>query len=209
MAVVWLIRHAATDENLRYQMIGITDVSLGTTGMEQARALAQRLKSVKFEAIYTSPLVRARETATLIATENKHFPSIQLQDELKELHLGQFEGASSFQAYEQFQSIMDKALDSSTDDFAFPGGEWRSTAVKRFNRALWKIVLQHPDGHICVVTHGAVIGLWLSFLHKVPLGRFRDYQPQHAAITTVLAGSLHVQFRLLSLNETGHLSVSK
>ena len=196
MAVVWLIRHAATDENLRYQMIGMTDVSLGTTGMEQAKALAQRIKSVKFEAIYTSPLARATETATQIAAKNQHRPLIHPQDGLKELHLGTFEGSSSFQAYEQFQSIMDKALDSSTDDFAFPGGEWRSAAVRRFNGALCKIVLHHPDGHICVVTHGAVIGLWLSFLHNVPLGRFRDYQPQHAAITTVLAESPHTQFRL-------------
>lgn len=209
MTVLWLIRHAATDENLHYKMIGVTDVSLGATGSAQARAVAQRIKSVKLDAIYTSPLARATATATLIAAENQHHPCIHLREGLKELHLGTFEGASSFQAYEQFQSIMDEALDPATDDFAFPGGELRSAAVTRFDRVLANIVLQHPHSEVCVVTHGAVMGLWLSHLHGTPLGRFRDYQPRHASITTVLAEPPHAQFKLLSLNETGHLSVSR
>jgi len=190
-------------------MIGVTDVSLGTTGNEQARALAQRLRTVKFEAIYASPLARARETATLIAAHNEYYPPIELLDNLRELHLGEFEGISSFQAYEQFRNIMDEALDSSTDDFAFPGGELRSDAVQRFNQALYEIVLRHPNAQVCVVTHGAVIGCWLSFVHNVPLGAFRNYQPKHASLTKVIAELPHHQFRIVTFNDTGHLSVSK
>ena len=207
MTVLWLIRHAATDENLRYQMIGVTDVSLGTTGTKQAKALSRRLKSVNFEAIYTSPLIRARETAQLIAAGNEYHPSIQLEDSLKELHLGKLEGMSSFEAYEQFQNLMDTALDPSTDDFAFPGGELRSHAAQRLQQALQKLVTRHPSREIGVITHGGILGCWLSFLHNVPLGEFRNYQPKHASITMVHAAFPDPQFKVVARNDTSHLNL--
>lgn len=205
LTVLWLIRHAVTDENLQYHMIGTTDVSLGEAGIRQAVALSQYLKAVHFEAIYASPLARAKETAKLIAAQNLHHPSLFLREGLRELDLGAFEGKSSFQAYEQSRTVMDEALAADTMDFAFPGGELRSQAAKRFHRAVCEIVLTHPNGDVCVITHGAVMGCWLSLLHHVPLGSFRAYQPKHASITTVIAEWPQFRFHLDTLSETTHL----
>ena len=185
MTTLWLIRHATTDANLRYHMIGQTDAPLGDVGRTQTCLLGKRLSSVRFDAIYTSPLQRARQTAVGIAEQNIFHPAIHAMDALQEIHLGEFEGESSFHAYERSRSLMDQALDPTVNDFAFPGGESRTAAVRRFHTAIQELFKTSPDRPIGIVSHGAVIGLWLTWVHQHPLGTFRQFQPKHASITTV------------------------
>ena len=61
-----LVRHGATDWNQQRRIQGLSNLGLNETGRGQAEALAQSLKDVKVDAIYTSPLRRAQETARAI-----------------------------------------------------------------------------------------------------------------------------------------------
>ncbi|MDZ7704810.1 MAG: histidine phosphatase family protein [Trueperaceae bacterium] len=86
-----LIRHGVTSWNVSGRFQGHSDVPLSDEGRVQARALAGRLRDLgPFDAVYSSPLRRAHETATLALPEGA--PEVRLEPRLKELHFGSFEG---------------------------------------------------------------------------------------------------------------------
>ena len=73
MATLYVVRHGETDWNVEpMKFQGISDTPLNDNGREQANALAEQLKDIKFDAVYCSPLVRARETCEIILNNNEH-----------------------------------------------------------------------------------------------------------------------------------------
>ncbi len=86
---LYIARHGLTDWNVQHKAQGRPDIPLNATGLKQAEALRDRIKDIKFDAVYASPLKRARETAE-IATDGKY--KIQFDDRLMERSFGDFEG---------------------------------------------------------------------------------------------------------------------
>ncbi len=89
---IYLIRHGQTDWNLTWKLQGQTDVPLNDTGVSQAKAAAQRLKEVPFDAVFASPLERARKTAEMIAESHKVI--VETDERLKEIAFGPHEGTT-------------------------------------------------------------------------------------------------------------------
>jgi broad specificity phosphatase PhoE len=85
-----LVRHGATDWNQQRRVQGLSNLGLNETGRKQAEALAQSLKDVKVDVIYTSPLRRAQETARAIS--RFHQVEVVSLDGLKELDVGEVDG---------------------------------------------------------------------------------------------------------------------
>jgi broad specificity phosphatase PhoE len=85
-----LVRHGATDWNQQRRVQGLSNLGLNETGKKQAGALAQALKDQRVDAIYTSPLRRAQETATAIS--RFHQVEVVPLDGLKELDVGEVDG---------------------------------------------------------------------------------------------------------------------
>jgi len=85
-----LVRHGATDWNQQRRVQGLSNLGLNDTGKRQAEALAQALKNERVDAIYTSPLRRAQETARAIS--RFHQVEIEILDGLKELDVGEVDG---------------------------------------------------------------------------------------------------------------------
>jgi broad specificity phosphatase PhoE len=204
MLECYIVRHAITTENLNYTLIGRTDTPLHPLGRHQAQLLADSLKAVSFDAIFTSPLKRAFETAHFIA-EAQHNPLIRSMNALQELNLGIVDGMSSFTAYEKYKEIMDRALDPAINDFQFPNGEARKHGLSRFSRWLKALVNTYPEGKMCIVTHGGLIGLYIAHIEGLPLGQFRSRQPHHASVTRVVLTPS--QARILSFDDSAHLTV--
>ena len=85
-----LVRHGQTDWNQQRRVQGLSNLGLNGTGKMQAEALAQALKNVRVDAIYTSPLRRAQETASAIG--RFHDIEVVTLDGLKELDVGEVDG---------------------------------------------------------------------------------------------------------------------
>ena len=85
-----LVRHGATEWNQQRRVQGLSNLGLNDTGKRQAEALAQALKNKRVDAIYTSPLRRAQETARAIS--RFHQVEVVILDGLKELDVGEVDG---------------------------------------------------------------------------------------------------------------------
>lgn len=88
---LYLVRHGQTDWNIKKQSQGVADIELNATGIAQAEKLAQEIKhrGLKFDAVYASPLRRAKKTAEII-TNGEY--SLIFDNRLKERSYGELEG---------------------------------------------------------------------------------------------------------------------
>ncbi|MFD1713498.1 histidine phosphatase family protein [Amnibacterium flavum] len=141
-----LVRHGQTDWNLQGRIQGTSDIPLNDTGRRQAREAGQRLAAEHWDAIVSSPLSRALETAQIIAAEIG-LDDIEIIDDLRERSYGTAEGLSGVEL---------DALRQRGEHIQ--GREKRSHVVARARPALVELAERHPDQSVLVVTHGGVIG---------------------------------------------------
>ena len=92
MAKMYIVRHGETDWNRDRIFQGRTDIPLNDMGREQARDTAEKLKDIRFDAVYCSPLVRARETCEIILNNNEHDGKIIFDKRIIERNFGIYEG---------------------------------------------------------------------------------------------------------------------
>jgi broad specificity phosphatase PhoE len=136
MTTLLLVRHGETDWNAEGRLQGHTDRPLSDYGRRQARKLAEELEDETLEAIYSSDLARARETAEIVG-ERLGLPVV-LDPDLREKDWGTWEGLS--------------AVERDRVEFV---GEPTEAHQERMLRALRRISERHPgDGRVLVVTHG-------------------------------------------------------
>ena len=142
---IGLFRHGQTDWNINFLLQGVTDIPMNDTGIEQVKTAAQAVKREDWDLILTSPLGRARETASILG-ERLGFDQIHELDLLIERTFGEAEGL----AYEQWKSKF-----SNLDEI--PGGESRTQLISRSQLLLDTISEQHPGKRVLAVSHGALI----------------------------------------------------
>src|SRR5690348_5687009 len=103
MTHLYLIRHGRTAWNNQDRLQGWADEPLDAVGQAQAAALAAWLRPVAIDAIYSSPLRRARETAEIVA--QPHGLAVQLDDRLRERHVGDWTGLTLDEARTQTPAL--------------------------------------------------------------------------------------------------------
>ena len=144
MTRILLVRHGETDWNLTRRLQGHSDRPLNETGREQARGLVAELADEELEAVYSSDLLRAQETAR-IAAEARGL-NVTALPELRERHFGSWEGLTDEEIHERFpEEVADGVLGD---------GESRDELDRRILRALSRIADEHPDATVLVVSHG-------------------------------------------------------
>jgi broad specificity phosphatase PhoE len=142
---LYLVRHGETDWNQQRRIQGLTDIPLNDTGREQARATGRLLARRRWDAVFSSPLRRALETAEIIA-EELGLPAPATVDALVERNYGDAEGMN-------FLDIERKYPDRGS----VPGQESREEVVARVLPALHELAAAHPDQRLVVVSHGGAI----------------------------------------------------
>lgn len=141
-----LIRHGQTDWNLAGRIQGRSDIPLNDAGRAQAREAGRRLAAERWDAIVSSPLSRAMETAQIIGAE-VGIADVTPIPALMERHYGTAEGMTGAE--------MD-ALHLEGQEVR--GRETRGDVVRRVRPALIELAEVHPAQSILVVSHGGVIG---------------------------------------------------
>ena len=147
--LIALIRHGQTDWNLALRMQGRSDIPLNDTGREQALVAASALAAEPWDIVVSSPLLRARETAEIIATA-LDVPLGASYDELLEQDFGAAEGT------------LVAELATRWPDRDFAGMEPDEVVGPRGIRGLERIALDHPGARVLAVAHGTLIRYTLA-----------------------------------------------
>jgi probable phosphomutase (TIGR03848 family) len=176
MTTILLIRHGLTDAVDRALSGTAAGVHLTGEGRRQVAALAARLYGVRLDAIVTSPLERARETASAIA-EGRNV-RVSVVEALQEYDVGEWTGRAlaSLAPDEQFRRFNE--VRSVTPA---PRGELMLAVQARAVAALLALQQDAPDGTIAVVSHGDVIraalmhflGIPIDFVHRLEISPAR------------------------------------
>ena len=145
MTLLYLVRHGETDWNLQRRIQGSTDIPLNETGRLQARRTGALLARRSWDAIISSPLVRAAETATIIADE-LGLAAPQIVDAIVERAYGEAEGLDDRELARRFPGNTPVA-----------GRESRQEVSARVMPALVAIAESRPGQHLILTTHGGVI----------------------------------------------------
>ncbi|HWI55282.1 MAG TPA: alpha-ribazole phosphatase [Desulfobacteria bacterium] len=151
---LFLVRHGETEWNkdLRYQ--GHRDIPLSEVGFAQAEKVALRLSKEKLDAIYSSDLSRAFETAKAIG--RFHEAPIKMVRELRETNFGRWEGLTYKEIDQQFKEVM-SGWRVNPRDVKIPDGESLGEVRDRCLKGLDKILSDNPDRNVLVVAHGGII----------------------------------------------------
>jgi broad specificity phosphatase PhoE len=172
MTTLLLIRHGQTEWDLEGKYTGQVDVPLNETGRTQAERAAATVMRRPVDAIISSDLMRALETATIIAGcgvsvsephDNRPPVNVQTDPRLREINQGAWQGMRLDEIKQQFGPEF-AAQEANPLDVAAPGGETVREARERVLAAIQEVCQEFPDGRIAIVAHGlslAIVRMWL------------------------------------------------
>ena len=158
---ILLARHGETADNAGGLILGRRDPPLSAAGREQAEALAARARGAGVVAVWTSPLARARQTASVVA-EAIGANAVILND-LIESDRGTWEGQPVARLARESPELH-AAFERGDPDFAFPGGESLLDQVQRTRRALAEVAAGAAPA--LVVAHAGTIRAALRAMNR-------------------------------------------
>lgn len=203
---IYLVRHGKTEYNQK-EIIqgGAVDSSLIEEGINGAIATGKALADQTFSRIYVSPLGRTQQTAGLIREQLKHQPPVTLEDGLREMYFGRWDGQpiQSISNEPQYKNL--RQFPAAFDPSEFDGESYKEI-VQRGKETFEKIVRSHSeDEKILVVSHGIFITSVARVLTGTPIADLRDKGLVNNTSITVL-NVQNGQFSLENYDEIGHLS---
>jgi broad specificity phosphatase PhoE len=183
---VYLARHGQTDYNREGRFQGQQAVPLNDLGCVQAGELAERATTYGFAALWSSTLLRARETAEIVAARLELEPVYD--ERLVETDAGDWTGRSFAEVQAESPELF-AAFIAADPNFAFPGGESFAEQEVRVGAALEDVEAgATDDAPALIVCHGMVIraalsvriGHWLPYGQRVPNGSLVPLEPTQA-----------------------------
>ncbi len=183
------IRHGETAWNVDTRIQGQLDIGLNAKGRWQAERAGAALAGDDIDAVYSSDLWRAYDTALSVA--KPHGLNVQTDEALRERGFGEFEG-KTFAEIET--SLPEQALQwrKRVPDFAPPGGESLLHLRERVLQCVHKLASQHTGQHIAIVSHGGVMDVLYRAATGLELQAARTWDLHNAAINRLLWNGEHL-----------------
>ena len=177
-----VVRHGETAWNAEHRVQGQLDVPLNEVGQAQAQAAAKALAREKFDAIYSSDLSRARQTAA--PTAELFSMQVVLEKELRERHYGIFERLTYAEVKVRYPEDYAR-FEARDPDYAFRTGESLKDFSVRSIAVISKIANRHKDRNILVFTHGGVLDKLYRHITGLPLSAPRDFGIPNAGLNRI------------------------
>jgi len=164
--IIYLTRHGETEWNEKKLVQGHTDIPLNKKGVEQAKQLGRELKNIHFEAVFSSDLLRAKDSAKIIVLGKGL--SIVLTNALRERFFGRFEGRSLDELRKALGETMvvpkEKQENLKLNDVENDEG-----IISRLVPFMKRVASTHLGKNVLMVTHGGLLRAFLSYLNfKIP-----------------------------------------
>ncbi len=157
-----LVRHSSTDWT-KFGFLSETDINLNESGLKKAEELALKMRDLKIDAIFSSPMKRTMNTARKIANL-KNLKVVPCND-LKEVNFGIFEGMSREEARKSYPSLFEER-EKNKWIFTIPNGENYESAYERVTNFVEKIKKEFENKSVMLVSHATLINLLLVYFGK-------------------------------------------
>lgn len=167
--ILYLVRHGKTEYNSVKRYAGRTDVPLSQEGIAQAHKTAELLKNIPFDVIVSSPLLRAKTTAEIIAKYHPDIP-IVFNDGFCERSFGDWEG----QEYRD-RSYIDYICLPENINSAPDNGETIADFYSRVVNALEEVKNEYADKTVMIVAHGMVSRMVNKAIKNIPFGQANEF----------------------------------
>lgn len=194
----WVVRHGQIAANVSFHWHGSTDSPLTSTGRRQVERVAAWFEETRrpLRAIYSSPLMRTRDTAAGIA--GRLGLDVAPLPGLREYCLGEWEGLH-YQELNEERRLVDRMRDAR---WAPPGGESLEGVLTRMLDAFQQVAQRHPGEEVLMVGHGAATAVMLAhLLQNDPLG-WHTYHLRNCSVSELW---LHPEPGTGLFNHTDHL----
>lgn len=166
ICTIYLARHGETESNLNKIVDGHFNAPLTETGKNQAKALGERLKKIKFDAVFSSDLTRAKHTAELAALESKLV--VNTTHLLRERFYGVYEGRPAEEYVRENQAMFEKLNSLNEDEKRkfrlYDTMETEEEMMTRFIAKLREIAVTFLGKNVLVVSHGSIMRAFLVHL---------------------------------------------
>lgn len=203
MTRIYLVRHCEARGNADRVFQGSTDADISERGVRQLEKLSERFRSVKLDAIYSSPLRRALCTADAI--NRYHGLSITIEPEIREINGGHWEGRK----WSDFPILFpDEARDWNLAPYRFApeGGEPMTSVYDRMKKAVCEIARREKNRRIAVVSHGCAIRNFLCFAHGYPIERLNDIDWSDNTGVSVIEFDENLHPKVILENDVSHFT---
>lgn len=200
--MIILIRHGETKWNIEKIFRGRMDIPLSDVGIKQAELLGKYLSKVDINAIYSSPLKRAFETAKYIVKYHCKPIEIIVDDDLTDISYGFWEGKSEEEVKENYGELYREWINN-PHNVKFPNGESLSDVRSRLTRFLKKITSK-SNGNIAIVSHRVVLKVLICMLLDLDDSKFWNIRIDCGGIT--IFEYIDEKFILVKHNDTSYLS---
>lgn len=202
-----LVRHGESEWNAigRYQ--GQLDIALSSCGKEQAAQTGAYLAGEQIDAVISSPLSRARDTAEAIA--GPHGLNVEIVPALIEIDHGIWQGLYASEVAERAPQVL-KLWKTNPEEVQMPEGECIADIQRRVMPAMEEIITNRLGERVVIVSHDAILRVILLEALGMSMNRFWQISICNASVTRLRYhnGSLD-RPQLLSLNETSQLGSYK
>lgn len=178
-----LVRHGETDSNIRGTYCGWTDAPLNDKGLNQACETARKLKDVRFDAVFCSPLARAVQTAKIVVGNRKC--EITLAEALKEHNFGIWEDLTHAEITERYPEEA-AAWENDWMNYEIEGGESAVQGFRRVSGFVDGLINRYGNGTILLVSHLGSIRYILVHLLGLPIDYIWRFGADNGSITRVV-----------------------
>jgi len=199
MAKLILARHGETLWNVEKVFRGRADVNLDEVGIKQAELLGRYLSNWELEAIYSSPVKRALDTANIVARYQK--VAVRIAEGLIDFDFGEWQSLPEQEVERLYPAILNE-WHNNPDKVKMPGGE-SLTDVRRRAVEVVSDVLSRHQGNVLLVSHRVVIKVLICYLLGLDNSHFRNISQDVGGIT--IFNYADGRFVLTRHNDTSHL----
>jgi probable phosphoglycerate mutase len=200
ITTLFVVRHGETLWNRDGRQQGQLDGELSPLGVRQAEALARGLAAERLDALYSSGLGRAVQTADVIGRELGL--QVRTDARLRERHLGMLQGMT-MSDFEREHPDEFARFRSDDADYVVPGGESVRQRHERHVAAATELARRHAGGRVAVVAHGGVLNSLIRHTLGLPMAGPRRYSLYNASINVFSVAQ--AEWRLLRWGDTHHL----
>jgi broad specificity phosphatase PhoE len=178
---VVLLRHGATDWNLQGRCQGASDIELNDVGLRQAETIAAYLSHEKIDAVYSSHLKRAMQTAHVVS--RPHGLPVNIEEDVRELDHGDLEGLTFDEIKKNYADFLARWRVEPAE-LQIPGGERLADVYQRAWKGLERIVERHDTAStVIVVSHNFPILGIICRITNTHLNKYRSFRLDPCGVT--------------------------